>query len=337
MAKKLDKNKMAEAVAQAAEGGQPLHARLANAQQVLARQPTGYHPEQPAAAPADAVPGIVFQNLDDDGVGRKTKFARVSRSLVDHNPYNARRIYKQEKINNMAASLRAEGQLVPCIGTIRDGRCILIAGHYRDKAAEVAGIETLDFMIHENLTDHQLYEMSYIENADREEQTPLDNALVWRDLLEQGLYKDETAISKATNQSLSNVNKTMSILKLSDSIIEVVKERPEAFALSALYELHLLEKAAGPGKDVAFEMAKKIWAGEAGRTQCTEARAKIESPKDRKTKEVSRQYKIHQEGEHVGTLKDWDSGKVLLEIQVQNPAERAKLVDELKKRFGLGE
>lgn len=56
----------------------------------------------------------------------------------------------------------------------------------------------------------------------------------------------------------------------------------------------------------------------------------------RKVKEVSRQYKIRSaEGDLLGTIKEWDSGRVMLDVKLVDRGARESLVEALKSRFGL--
>ena len=263
------------------------------------------------------------------------RLAKVPLDFIDPNPFNARRIYRPTRVSELAASIGAHGQEVPGIGTQRGQRVVLAAGHYRLRALKVISAKTMDLMIHEDLSDRELYALSYRENAEREGHSSLDNALAWRELLDRGVYASETEIAETTGMSLPNVNKTIAALRLSAPVLDLVKEDPTAFALSSLYELALYEAIAGQPR--ALAMARMIGAGEAGRKEVQEARAKVESPKERKRKETSRQYKIRHDGQQIGSLKEWDSGKVALEVVLADPTERTALVSELRQRFRLSD
>ena len=52
-------------------------------------------------------------------------------------------------------------------------------------------------------------------------------------------------------------------------------------------------------------------------------------------REISRQHKILVEGSEIGVIKEWDTGRVTLDIKLADQAEREILVAELRKRFGL--
>lgn len=318
---------MASRVKAAAPGiGGGVASRLEHAEALLLRQPTGF-PE------TNANQANTQEGKSADG--RRIYFLRVPLDNIDPNPFNARQIYIPERIYQLSQSIRTDGQLMPGVATLREGRTILAAGHYRWKAIKLGLLPTMDLMIHEGLTDRELYKISFKENEERNQQTPLDNALSWRKLIDESVYLNESAIADVTGLSLPNVNKTMAILRLSEPILELVRQRPGNFAMSTLYELVLLEGVAG--QSVALEMAHKVGAEEFGRKEVSELRARFETPKDRKRKENSRQYKININGQQTGFIKEWDSGKVALEINLPDHKDREALVNELKLRFNLGD
>jgi len=322
--------------------------RFARAQALVERQPNGFaekraEPANETAVSADtaaatdaALSVATVVSLPTTAAAVPSLgdpyFEDVDISLIDENPFNARRLYRPERVHELAGEIRADGQLVPGLATIRDGRRVLAGGHYRLRAIKAAGKSRMKLMIHPGLTDQQLYQMSYKENAEREQQSPLDNALAWKSLIDEGVYPSESAISVATGMSLPNVNKTMSILKLSEPVLDIVKERPEPFALSTLYQLTLLERVAGA--PVATAMAAKVKDEVAVCRDVEEARARYENKPARKQKETSRQHKlVAADGTPLGILKDWDSGKVTFEVMLMDPTRRQALVEELRAKF----
>ena len=274
---------------------------------------------KPSLLPAERVKGAKPQDVPID--------------LIDTNPFNARQIYRPERVAELANSIAAHGQEIPGIATSRGGRVVLVAGHYRLRALKQLGLPTMLLMVHDNLSDRDLYAMSYRENAERESQTSLDNAFAWKKLLDEGIYKSETEVAEATGMSLPNVNKTMAVLRLSNQTLEVLKQNPGQFALSSIYELVLYEEATDTVS--GSKMAKRILDGDVGRADITEARLKLQNSKDRKRKETSRQYTITFEGKKAGVLKEWDSNKVSLEVLLTSPEQRLELVSMLKSKFKI--
>lgn len=314
-----------------AQGSAAAGDRFSRAAAVLEQRPTGFHAVSRDRPPSD-VPSQATSS-DDKKIGR---FERVSETLIDPNPFNARKIYRPQRIGELAESIGAIGQIQPGVATIRNGRYVLAAGHYRLAGIRQAHVPDMDLMVHDGMTDRDLFEYSYRENDERDSQSALDDAMAWREILKQGLYPNETALAAVVKKSLSTVNRTLSILKLSPPVLDLVSQNPEAFAMSCLAELVQLETVAGTAVTLTF--AERVGQGEIGRNEINEARARFEAPKSRKPKEISRQYKLRlPDGAHVGVLKEWDSGRVTLDAVFASPADRHAIMDDLKKRFSLGD
>ncbi len=334
--KTISKTKMTDMATEASSKSITLEERQSASQISLAKaaatgsHPLGSDPEARGALPPPPEQGVVA--ADPIAGAPASRLELVDLSLIDTNPYNARKIYRTERVSELAASIGAHGQEIPGVATQRNGRYMLAAGHYRLRALKTIGATHMALMIRDGLTDRDLYAQSFRENSQREAQSALDNAMSWRSLIDQGVYGSETEIAEITGISLPNVNKTLSILRLSPPIIELVSEDPDRFAMSVLYELALYEERAGGEK--ALEMAHQVLANQIGRKEIHEARENLLSPKIRKTKENSRQHKITQNGAQIGLIKEWDSGKVVFEVTLMDEQQRSALIYELRSRFG---
>jgi len=269
------------------------------------------------------------------GVHEGETIYAVPLDLIDTNPFNARYIYREERVKEMAITLAADGQLQPALATIRNGRYVLAAGHYRFRGAKVGGLPTLKLILRAEMTDRQLFELSYKENNEREGQSALDNAISWSHALKENLYSSETELAEANGISLPTINKSLALLQLPEATLEEIKTAPNSFGLSVLYELLMFSKAAT--SDQTLAMAKQIRQGETSRRDIETARKGMENPKHRKPREGARQYRIGTGSSQIGTIKEWDSGKVMLEVKLDDPAKRAELVLDLRKRFGLAD
>ncbi|MBY0240244.1 MAG: ParB/RepB/Spo0J family partition protein [Burkholderiaceae bacterium] len=338
---KINKANMAARAAQAANMAPKLTDRFAHARELSHANPVSSLPVPvPAvAAPMPPVPEptapVTSAGGDHAGVPWVTQL--VPQDQIDPNPFNARKVYRPERVTELAASIGAHGQETPGLATIRNGRYILVAGHYRQRALRTLGNKPMLLTIRPDLADRELYEMSYRENAEREEQSALDNALAWKELLAQGIYQNETEIAEATGISLPSVNRTLAILKLSDTTMGLVKDFPTQFGVSVLYELVQLEQCQD-GVEQALICAQGVVSGEVSRRDIEAIRKRLAAPNvPRKRKETARTYKIQKEGKEIGSLKTWDSGKISLEVSLADPRERTALISELQQRFGLSE
>lgn len=304
--------------------------RFSAAEAVLAERPAGL------AAPSVAKVQPDFSAETGEVAGRQV--VRVALSAVRDNPLNARHLYDPEVVKSLAASIATRGQLVPVTGVPdpdRAGGFILVDGHYRKKALAAAGRSQIDLILAESESALELYRMSWLLNEERSAQSALDNALAWRRLLDEQLVQEAAEIAELLGVSPATVNKTLAFLKLPAAAIDKVRERPDKFGVFIGYELFLLAKTLNEADLLA--LIDRIIQQNLSSRDVEAIRRQIEQGGQRKRKEVSRQYKITQGTAQIGVIKEWDSGKVALEIKLTDPKERNALLDELKRRFHLEE
>jgi ParB family chromosome partitioning protein len=310
-------------------------ARFDAADKVLSDRPEGL--ARPSFRPLpESVPKRSFSA--ESGVRQKGYLVTATMDRVHDNPLNARHIYKPEEVRDMAASLATHGQMVPATAIVHPTlpeHFLLIDGHYRKRGLAAGNQSTIELMVVEAEGDLELYRMSWLLNVERNAQSPLDNALAWRVMIDQGHVENEGQIAELLGISLPTVNKTMSLLKLPSSVVEKMREKPEKFGVFAGYELTLA--ARNLNESELTQLVERIIVEDLSSREVAAIRAKLESAGTRKRKESSRQYKIEVSGVQVGSLKEWDSGKVALEVVMTDPKDRAALVAELRTRFGVGE
>lgn len=303
--------------------------RFATADAVLTRHPAGL------AAPSQrtADPAFSAESRSDDGNGGRNVLS-VEIDKIHDNPLNARTIYDPNIVKELAASIATHGQIVlaPAIAhPDLPGHYLLIDGHYRKKAAIAAGLQKLDLEVRPSESDAELYRLSWMLNEERSAQSALDNALAWRKLLDQQVVGNEGQIAELLGVSPTTVNKSLSLLQLPAAALDRMRERPQKFGVFTGYELTMAAKRMSESELVG--LIERILAEDLSTRQVAAIRAKLETGEQRKRKETSRQYKIHQDGQLLGSLKEWDSGKVVLEVVLPDARDRTALVAALRERF----
>jgi ParB family chromosome partitioning protein len=290
-------------------------------------------PPNGAATPAGSF------RAETDGAGRLAgRVLRVAIALVHDNPYNARRLYSPEVIKDRAASIAAEGQKVPAAAVRhpdRAGEFILVDGQYRKRALQFLGRTEIDILLEEALSDKDLYRLSRLYNKQRNDGSAYDDALVWHHMLANKVVADQDELADLAGVSKSVMSKTLGLLKLPEPVLQRIQDRPQDVGPAMGYELYLLSKLA-PHSEV-LRVLEQVFDGTITTKDVESLRARIEQGVARKPKELSRQYKIRSGPAQIGFLKEWDSGKVSLEVRVLDAKERLELVEELKRRFGLSE
>jgi len=310
--------------------------RFARAEAAISQHPNGLlqtqRPERPVVA---EIQTFSAESAEPTETGRT--LIKIPIAQLHDNPFNARRIYDPAVVQERAASIATHGQKTPGLAApdpLRPGHYILIDGHYRKRALASAGKLEMECFIESDLSDLDFYRLSFLLNEQRSDQSALDNAIAWRQLLDEGKVQKEEEICELTGMSAGTVNKTLALLKLPDSVLGVMRERPSAIGIAAGYELTLFCKIAG--EDRTRDLATRIMNDGLSSREVEAIRKHAQEGKSRKVKEISRQYKIRTEsGQLLGTIKEWDSGRVMHDVQLSDRNAREDLLEVLKARFGL--
>jgi ParB family chromosome partitioning protein len=210
------------------------------------------------------VPGQTFaSNADGASSGAATGYQvghvyDVALSTISSNPLNPRYVYTATAIHLMASSLSANGQRVSATGFIDENDAVvLIEGETRLRGARAAGLATLRVEIKKRpSTDQALYEEARAANVERKEQTPLDDALRWKELINKKVYPNQRALGLALGYSDEVVSRTVSIASMNSRIINVIAEYPDLLSLKMLVAVR--EYAELMGDDAALKLILDI-------------------------------------------------------------------------------
>jgi ParB family chromosome partitioning protein len=291
----------------------------------------------PATAPAVAAPEVFYVEQIVAAGKASRHYTRLPIAVLDDNPLNSRTFYSEEKVRARATSIAAETQLTPALVTpnpTHPGRYILIDGHYRKRAIRHLNQADMDVCILENLTKVDFYRLARTLNAEREEESVLDVAFGYQKLLDEGLAKTDEELAAIVGESRPKVNKMLAVVALPKPVQDVIAQNPSAFGISIAYELTLYAKKVG--EDKAAALAERVVAEELPFNKVEAIRKAVEQGA-KPTKAMSRQHKIRQGGAEVGTLKEWDSGRIVLDIKLDDPSKRDSHLAALKRQFGLDE
>jgi ParB family chromosome partitioning protein len=158
-------------------------------------------------------------NLIENGV------MNVPVALVLPNPRQPRNMMHPEELEELTASVSEHGVLQPLIVTLDEskGQYILIAGERRLQAARLAGLVTVPVLVRQ-ATDQQRLELAIIENVQRSDLSPLEEAEAYRQLAEDFDLSHE-GIANRVGKSRVAVTNTLRLLRLPDSIKNALIEK----------------------------------------------------------------------------------------------------------------
>ncbi|HEF5183477.1 ParB/RepB/Spo0J family partition protein [Burkholderia cenocepacia] len=155
---------------------------------------------------------------------------------IKSNSVNPRAIYTASAVSEMAESLTARGQGQSASAYVDEaGDIVLIDGERRLRGARAAGLPTLRVEIRPKpASERELYEEARAANVERKDQSPLDDALKWKELLSRKIYPTQVALAKALNLGEDHVSRTLSLAQLPSRIVQAAAEYPELLSLKML-------------------------------------------------------------------------------------------------------
>ena len=144
----------------------------------------------------------------------------VKLSKVEPNREQPRKNFDEDSLQELAESLKQFGMLQPILVQNRGDYYEIIAGERRWRAAKIDGLKEVPVIVRE-LTDQEIVEISLIENIQREDLNPIEEAQAYKRLLtEFHLKQDEVA--ERVSKSRTAVTNSMRLLKLCDEVQKMV-------------------------------------------------------------------------------------------------------------------
>lgn len=165
------------------------------------------------------------------GAGLDTLFSdnssevRIKQTLrtseIEPNRNQPRKNFNSENISALAESIREHGMLQPIlVRPIKMGGYQIVAGERRWRAAKMLGLEEVPVSILE-LSDTEVMQIAVIENLQREDLNPIEEALAYKDLTDNyGMTQEQ--ISKLTGRSRPAISNSMRMLELPEIVRELV-------------------------------------------------------------------------------------------------------------------
>jgi ParB family transcriptional regulator, chromosome partitioning protein len=144
--------------------------------------------------------------------------AQIPIGQINSNPYQPRKVFNEASIEELARSVREHGIVQPLVVTrTGDGRYRLIAGERRLRAAQRAGLQTVPAVIKELMKEGDALQIALIENIQREDLNPIEEAGAYHQLHDEfGLTQEE--ISRRVGKERSTVANFLRLLRLPDTV-----------------------------------------------------------------------------------------------------------------------
>lgn len=167
---------------------------------------------------------------------------------IEPNPHQPRRIFQNEKLSELAQSIRANGIIQPIVVRRVGDKFQLVAGERRWRASKLAGLTHVPVVI-QDIPDDRLLEITLIENIQREDLNPIETAQAFSRMASDLALTPEQ-IGQRTGKDRTTITNFMRLLALPTDLQQLIAER----RLSAGHARCLL---ALPGPDLQREVAEK--------------------------------------------------------------------------------
>ena len=159
-----------------------------------------------------------YSEKDKDNQEHKEVFINIA--LIEPNRNQPRKEFDKDALADLADSIRQYGILQPIIVQKNDDRYEIIAGERRWRAAKEAGLTEVPVIVR-NYDKQKIMEISIIENIQRENLNPIEEAMAYQSLMEEyGLKHDDLA--KRVSKNRSTITNSMRLLKLSSNIQQML-------------------------------------------------------------------------------------------------------------------
>jgi ParB family chromosome partitioning protein len=160
------------------------------------------------------IPGTAEPRADGRGAASDYFLCPIER--IQHASSQPRRYFDEARLEELAASIREQGIVQPLVVRAgRDGQFVLVAGERRWRAAQRAGVHEVPVVIR-NVSEQQAFELALVENLQREDLNPIEEAEAYRRLVEEHGYTQEQ-LADRLGRDRSTVANGLRLLKLPEA------------------------------------------------------------------------------------------------------------------------
>ena len=172
----------------------------------------------PAPGPTTSVTTVVAESFTDT----RERVQRIGVDRIRPSPFQPRKDFTAEALRELADSIKEQGIVQPLIVRDRADHFELIAGERRWRAAQLAGLKEVPAIVR-NVDDHSVLELALIENLQRENLNPLEEALGYAQLIEQFQLRQEDVATKVGKSRVAVTN-SLRLLKLPPEVQAFLRE-----------------------------------------------------------------------------------------------------------------
>ncbi|WP_107838680.1 ParB/RepB/Spo0J family partition protein [Metasolibacillus meyeri] len=256
-----------------------------------------------------------------EAVQQEGNIQQIALDKLIANPFQPRKLFQDEALEELAQSIKEHGIIQPIIARKKGRKYEIIAGERRWRAAKLAGLEEISVLVKE-MTEQQMMEVAILENLQREDLTPIEEAEAYSSLIEQLNFTQEDLASRL-GKSRPHIANHIRLLQLPEEVRVLVND-------GSLTMGHGRTLLGLKNKRQIAEVAKKVIAQQLNVRQLEALVQSLNENVSRETKTPSRDIFVQateaQLRDYFGTSvqikKQKDKGKIEIEFYSDEDLER---------------
>lgn len=268
----------------------------------------------------DAFENSIVENAKEDDI------KEINLDEIRSNPYQPRKTFNEEALNELATSIKNYGVFQPVIVKKSIKGYDLVAGERRVKASRLAGMKTIPAIIRD-FTDDKMREIALLENLQRENLSSIELAWAYKGIIDN-LHITQEELADKLGKSRSHVTNTLGLLRLPDKVQSMVLDNElsmgHARVLSKIDE-----------NDKIYELANKVVANNMSVRELEDVSTHEEIKKHvtikRKEKDNDYSYVEQELREMLGTRVNVSNRK--MEIYFDSITDLNRILDILNVKF----
>ena len=146
----------------------------------------------------------------------------IALSKIDTNPFQPRKIFNDETLNELASSISEHGIIQPVVVRKKGHRYEIVVGERRFRAAKIAGLTEIPVIV-KDLSEQEMMELAILENLQREDLTPIEEAEAYQSLMLHLNFTQED-LAKRLGKSRPHIANLVRLLQLPEEVREQVNE-----------------------------------------------------------------------------------------------------------------
>ena len=154
-----------------------------------------------------------------------TTVQRIPVNKIVPNRFQPRRVFNEEKLQELAQSIKEHGLTQPIVVVYDAGldKYEIVVGERRFRATQLAGLTEIDALVHKHLGDQEMCALALIENIQREDLNPIETALGYRNLMSK-FYITQTDLAGYCGKSKAAISNALRLLELEPAIQESLQD-----------------------------------------------------------------------------------------------------------------